>query len=145
MKLVFDDQAIADLENIYGWIAQDSPSTARTVTDRLFSSIELLISFPLIGHVGRDPDTFEWVVPRLPYVVVYEVDREQERIVVRLFFTGRRTARAETDRICRTHPSGRQQNARSPRSFLLSKKCLERVYCRQRRSGRCRLQPEISI
>jgi plasmid stabilization system protein ParE len=24
MKLVFDDQAIADLENIYGWIAQDS-------------------------------------------------------------------------------------------------------------------------
>ena len=51
MKLVFDDQAIADLENIFGWIAQDSPATARTVTDRLFSSIELLISFPLIGHV----------------------------------------------------------------------------------------------
>jgi len=25
MKLVFDDQAIADLENIFGWIAQDSP------------------------------------------------------------------------------------------------------------------------
>jgi addiction module RelE/StbE family toxin len=79
MKLVFDDQAVADLENIFGWIAQDSPATARTVTDRLFSSKELLISFP---YVGRDPDTFEWVVPRLPYVVVYEVDREQERIVV---------------------------------------------------------------
>jgi plasmid stabilization system protein ParE len=49
MKLVFDDQAIADLENVFGWIAQDSPATARTVTDRLFSSIELLISFPLIA------------------------------------------------------------------------------------------------
>jgi plasmid stabilization system protein ParE len=49
MKLVFDDQAIADLENIFNWISQDSPATARTVTDRLFSSIELLISFPLIG------------------------------------------------------------------------------------------------
>jgi len=35
MKLVFDDQAIADLESIFGWIAQDSPATARTVTDRL--------------------------------------------------------------------------------------------------------------
>ena len=75
MKLVFDDQAIADLENIFGWIAQDNPVAARSVTDRLFSSIELLISFPLIGHVGRDPDTFEWAVPRLPYVVVYEVYR----------------------------------------------------------------------
>ena len=56
MKLVFDDQAIADLENIFGWIAQDSPTIARSVTDRLFSSMELLISFPFIGDVGRDPD-----------------------------------------------------------------------------------------
>jgi toxin ParE1/3/4 len=63
MNLVFDDRAIADLENIFGWIAEDSPATARIVTDRLVSSIELLISFPQMGHVGRDPETFEWVVP----------------------------------------------------------------------------------
>src|SRR4051794_7435010 len=88
MKLVFDDQAIADLENIFNWIAQDSPATAKIVTDRLFSSIELLISFPFIGHVGRDADMLEWVVPRLPYVVVYEVDRAQERILVTGVFHG---------------------------------------------------------
>lgn len=82
MKLVFDDQALADLENIFHWIAQDSPATAKSVVDRLFSSTELLISFPYMGHVGQDPDTFEWVVPRLPYVVVYEVDQAQERVVV---------------------------------------------------------------
>jgi len=82
MKLVFDDQALADLENIYSWIAQDSPSAAKTVVDRLFSSTELLISFPFMGHVGDDPGTFEWVVPRLPYIVVYEVDLAQERVVV---------------------------------------------------------------
>ena len=50
--------------------------------------MELLISFPFIGHVGRDPDTFEWVVPRLPYLVVYEVDRVQERVVVTGVFRG---------------------------------------------------------
>ena len=70
MQLVFDDQAIADLENIFAWIAQDTPATARAVIDRLFASIELLISFPRMGHVGRDPDTLEWVVLRLPYIVV---------------------------------------------------------------------------
>ncbi|MGB8398127.1 type II toxin-antitoxin system RelE/ParE family toxin [Bradyrhizobium sp.] len=86
MKLVFDDQAISDLENIFNWIAQDSPATAKIVTDRLFSSIELLVSFPRIGHVGRDSKTFEWVVPRLPYVVVYEVDRAQECVVVTAVF-----------------------------------------------------------
>ena len=82
MKLVFDDQALADLEGIFNWVAQDSPAAAKLVVERLFSSTELLISFPYMGHVGHDPGTFEWVVPRLPYVVVYEVDRAQERVVV---------------------------------------------------------------
>lgn len=88
MHLVFDDQAITDLENIFSWIAEESPATARTVIDRLFSSIELLISFPGIGHVGHDPDTLEWVVPRLPYIVVYEVDGPGERVIVTAVFRG---------------------------------------------------------
>jgi toxin ParE1/3/4 len=82
VKLVFDDQALADLENIFNWIAQDSPAIAKSVVDRLFSSTESLISFPFMGHVGHDPGTFEWVVPRLPYIVVYEVDQTQERVIV---------------------------------------------------------------
>ena len=90
MKLVFDDQALADLENIYSWIAQDSPGIAKNVVDRLLSSTELLISFPLMGHAGHVPDTFEWVVPRLPYIVVYEVDRAQERVIVTAVLHGAR-------------------------------------------------------
>jgi toxin ParE1/3/4 len=88
MKLVFDDQALADLDDIFRWIAQDSPATAKIVVERLFSSTELLISFPFMGHAGRDPGTFEWVVPRLPYIVVYEVDQAQERVVVTAVFHG---------------------------------------------------------
>jgi toxin ParE1/3/4 len=82
MNLIFDDQALADIEDIFDWIAQDSPATAKAVVDRLFSSTELLISFPFMGHVGHDPDTFEWAVPRLPYIVVYEGDRARERVVM---------------------------------------------------------------
>jgi len=82
VRLVFDDQALADLENIFNWIAQDSPAIAKSVVDRLFSSTESLISFPFMGHVGHDPGTFEWVVPRLPYIAVYEVDEAQELVVV---------------------------------------------------------------
>jgi toxin ParE1/3/4 len=44
MELVFDDRALADLEDIFDWIAQDSPATAKIVIDRLFRSTELLIS-----------------------------------------------------------------------------------------------------
>jgi len=81
MELVFDDEAIADLENIYSWIATDSPSAAKKLVQRLFSSrtIDLL---PVHGRAGREPDTFEWVVPRLPYIVIYEVDRVRECITI---------------------------------------------------------------
>jgi plasmid stabilization system protein ParE len=88
MELVFDDQAIADLEGIYNWIAQDSPTAAKSVARRLLSSIELLISFPVMGHAGRAADTFEWVVPKLPYIVVYEIDRARERIIVTAVYHG---------------------------------------------------------
>ena len=95
MKLVYDDQALVDLENIFNWIAQDSPATAKIVVERLFSSTELLISFRFMGHVGRDPLTFEWAVPRLPYIVVYEVDRAQERVVVTAVFHGAQDRESE--------------------------------------------------
>jgi toxin ParE1/3/4 len=88
MELVFDDQAIADLEGIFNWIAQDSPTAAKKVTDRLFESIGLLTSFPLMGHAGQSIGTYEWVVPRLPYVVVYQIDEQHHRVIIAAVFHG---------------------------------------------------------
>lgn len=82
MKLVFDDLALADLESIYNWIARDNPKAALAVVERLFESVEHLARFPHMGHGGRDARTFEWVVPRLPYIVVYEIRRERGEVVV---------------------------------------------------------------
>jgi plasmid stabilization system protein ParE len=38
VKLVFEDQALADLENIFNWIAQDSPAIASDTKRSLASS-----------------------------------------------------------------------------------------------------------
>lgn len=82
MKLIFDEKALVDLENIYNWIAKDNPAAAKAVVERLFASTEHLASFPQMGHVGRDDGTFEWVVPRLPYIVIYEVYVERDEVIV---------------------------------------------------------------
>jgi len=82
MKLVFDERALVDLEGIFNWIAKDNSIAAKAVVERIFASTEHLVSFPEMGHFGRDEGTYEWVVPRLPYIVVYEIDRSQSRIVV---------------------------------------------------------------
>lgn len=82
MKLIFDETALVDLEGIYNWIAKDNPVAAKAVVERLFSSAEHLASFPQMGHAGRDDGTFEWVVPRLPYIVIYEIYAERDEVVV---------------------------------------------------------------
>jgi plasmid stabilization system protein ParE len=82
MKLVFDDLALSDLEDIFNWIANDNSAAAKAVVERIFSSVEHLAKFPHMGHAGRDAGTFEWVVPRLPYIVVYEIHRDRNEVIV---------------------------------------------------------------
>jgi addiction module RelE/StbE family toxin len=73
MRLVFDRKALSDIENIYRWISRDSPDAAAKIVERLYASIEGLVDFPYSGRSGGDPGTQEWVVTKLPYVVVYEI------------------------------------------------------------------------
>jgi plasmid stabilization system protein ParE len=82
VKLVFDEKALVDLEGIYNWIAQDNPAAAKAVVERVFESTEHLATFPQMGHAGRDEGTCEWVVPRLPYIVVYEIHAERDEVIV---------------------------------------------------------------
>ena len=82
MKLVFDDRALSDLEGIFSWIAKDNPVAAKAVVERIFGSVEHLARFPQMGHAGRDEGSFEWVVPRLPYIVIYEIHRDKDEVII---------------------------------------------------------------
>ena len=71
MRVFVQDSAYADLERICRWTAQDSPQAASKVVQKIGQNIERLGFFPRIGQAGSARETFEWVVPRLPYVIVY--------------------------------------------------------------------------
>ena len=85
MAVVFDRRALADIEAIFDWIAKDSPSIARSVVERLLSSIDVLAEYPEIGRAGSEAGTREWIVPKLPYIVVYEVDPDSDVVIVVVF------------------------------------------------------------
>ena len=82
MKVLIDDATLGDLAGIYVWIADESPASAASVLDRIFSAIERLGRLPHIGHAGRVKDTFEWVVSGYSYVIVYELDRSSDSLIV---------------------------------------------------------------
>ena len=89
MRVVIRAQAADDLENIYRWIAKDSPGNAGTVLSRLLDAIERTIpAFPNIGREGKVHATREWIISGLPYIVVYKIDDARDTISVIGVFHG---------------------------------------------------------
>ncbi len=64
------------------WIAKDRPRSAHSVVDRILDSADRLGRFPHLGHLGRARGTFEWVVPGLPYIVIYRIDAHDDVVDV---------------------------------------------------------------
>jgi len=88
MKVIIREAAYDDLDRIYAWIAKDRPRSADSVIDRILESAERLGRFPYMGHVGRAPGTYEWVVTGLPYIVVYTVNADDGEVAVIAVFHG---------------------------------------------------------
>lgn len=69
----FSSGAVRDLNDIFDWIAKDSPAVALRILGRLRQNIEILADFPQLGKVGRIENTYELSVTGLPYIVVYRL------------------------------------------------------------------------
>ena len=74
MNVCILDKAHSDLEHLYEWISGDRPLAAIGVIERIFESLDLLALFPFMGRPGSVTDTYEWIVPGVPFIIIYEVD-----------------------------------------------------------------------
>jgi toxin ParE1/3/4 len=81
MRVCFTKLANSDLNQAYDYIAQDNPSSARVVIERIEKAIETLCHYPAIGKNGRVKGTREFVVTNTPFVLVYRIEREALQII----------------------------------------------------------------
>jgi len=75
--------ALSDLDATLERIAQDNPESARIVGNRILAAGARLDQFPEIGRAGRRQGTRELALPRLPYLIVYQL-RQQHVVLLRL-------------------------------------------------------------
>jgi toxin ParE1/3/4 len=66
-------QAIADIDNIYDFIAANNPRAARSMVDRIDRAIISLTAHPRMGRAGRLAGSRELVVARTPFIVAYRL------------------------------------------------------------------------
>jgi toxin ParE1/3/4 len=85
MKVAYRLEALQDLDRHRAYILDRNPNAARRIADTLRYSISRLELFPYSGRQGIIPGTYELVVPKLPYIVVYRVAEYVE--IVSIFHT----------------------------------------------------------
>ena len=82
MKVRYTIDALLHIAAIHSYINQRNPVAAARVIARIRAASEQLGHEPLMGHAGTAPETREWVVVGLPYVVVHELDMANDEVIV---------------------------------------------------------------
>ena len=80
------EDALADLEDAYSYIAQDDPAAAARMVQQIVDRAETLASMPALGRKGRVLGTRELVIS--PFVLAYHVTDRVE--VLRVLHGARR-------------------------------------------------------
>lgn len=88
MKLRWSIDAQIDLREAIEFIAQDNPSAADEIADRVLSAVDRLLTYPNSGRIGRRDGTRELVVRHTPYLVIYRQTAAEVEIV-RVWHTSR--------------------------------------------------------
>ena len=91
MKLRYTRPALADLDAILGHIEVDSPRAAKRVHAKIKSTVDLLLSYPLVGAKTEDPAIRRLVVTPYPYLLFYEPTAD-EIIIHAIRHAARKTA-----------------------------------------------------
>jgi toxin ParE1/3/4 len=82
MRVTFNPSASDELDDIFAWIAQDSPRAASAMVARIEAKVMRLETSQL-AHMGR-PGFVEGTreLIEYPYIIVYKVFEDRDEIVV---------------------------------------------------------------
>lgn len=90
MILRYSRLALADLDQIYSYIARDNPAAASKVKRGIQNTIDSLADSPRLGRIAKVAGVYKLVVTGLPYIIAYEVhDSRAEVWILRIYHGAR--------------------------------------------------------
>ena len=81
MKLKWTHRALRQVDDAFAYIAQDNPTAAQQVVERIAEASRKLLDHPNIGKPGRVAGTREWVVTGTPYTIFYVLTGDTVEII----------------------------------------------------------------
>lgn len=87
-EIVWLDSALADMESIGSYIAQENPAAAEAIILRIVGAISVLSWHPKLGAALPDGTTRKLTISGTPYVAFYRLSSRIE--ILAIFHTSRR-------------------------------------------------------
>ena len=81
MKLVWSPTAKRSRANQIAYIAERNPQAALDMANAIRAATDRLANYPRLGRPGRVQGTRELVVPRTPYIVIYQIEGDTVGII----------------------------------------------------------------
>jgi toxin ParE1/3/4 len=96
MKLRWSKTAARELEEIFAYIRERSPASAKAVAQRILDRARSLGDFPLAALESEPSEVHRLFVVNYPYVILYEIHRSDDEIlIVSVRHTARKRSPAE--------------------------------------------------
>ncbi len=81
MTLRWSASALGDFDSLMAESRALGPDVADKAARDVRNAVNLIADMPQAGRVGRTPPTREWVLRRLPFIIVYVVDGSEIRVL----------------------------------------------------------------
>jgi toxin ParE1/3/4 len=81
MKVIWSAASVRHLQEIIDYLQGESSTGAVTIRRRILATAQRVGQMPYSGRIGRVDGTREAVVPRSPYIVVYQVSEQAVEIL----------------------------------------------------------------
>lgn len=86
MGIIWLDKALDDVATQTNYIDVTRPASAAQLREVVLRAVEYIAHFPKIGHPGRRPGTFEYVLPDWPFIIIYQI-RPDDVAILAVFHT----------------------------------------------------------
>ena len=88
MKVVYTEDALADLDQLLSYIAERNPAAAAHVAARIDAAVVAIAVFPNASRLDPETGVRERAVPGLPVLVIHTVSEDLVEIIA-IFHTSR--------------------------------------------------------
>ena len=84
MKISYSPIALAQLDDIFAYIARDNPVAAANVVDEIEAVVDHLADFPFAGRLTDEGGVRMLVLSRYPYLIFYKVLPNENLRILRI-------------------------------------------------------------